>query len=227
MRHKTHPQRSAADLHRARQGALSGRVLTMSDRPAAKKVRCRRRLAIELAPRAGRIRIMFVAMRRGGLHRPDGVSRAHRRIDRPLRTDDPPSTERPYRVVTRRQTQDGSVECSVSLRGVQEVTASYSETGCPNAAPLPCPHHRQRLPCNGPHCRIRQTAGGSVRRRQAAGLARSVKSMSAVVTTPAVRPGAWWYFQYRLVWAITWSGGGAPYAERSSVVWASPTSIAS
>jgi hypothetical protein len=224
MRHKTHPQRSAADLHRARQGALSGRVLTMSDRPAAKKVRCRRRLAIERAPRAGRIRIMFVAMRRGGLHRPDGVSRAHRRIDRPLRTNDPPSTERPYRVVTRRQTQGGSVECSVSLRGVQEVTAPHSETGCPNAAPLPCPHHRQRLPCNGPPL---QNQTDRRWQRQAAGLVRSVKSMSAVVTTPAVRPGAWWYFQYRLVWAITLSGGGAPYAERSSVVWASPTSIAS
>jgi thioredoxin reductase (NADPH) len=55
----------------------------------------------------------------------------------------------------------------------------------------------------------------------------SEKSTSAVLTVPAVRPGAVWYFQYRLVWAITLSGGGAPNCEKSSVVWASPTSVAS
>src|SRR5215208_5541865 len=53
------------------------------------------------------------------------------------------------------------------------------------------------------------------------------KSTSPVFTVPAVRPGAVWYFQYRFVWAMTLSGGGAPNAERSSVVWASPTSVAS
>jgi hypothetical protein len=60
---------------------------------------------------------------------------------------------------------------------------------------------------------------------QASGFA--AKSMSAVLTMPAVRPGALWYCQYMLVWAMTLSGVGAPYAERSSVVWASLTSVAS
>jgi beta-lactamase class A len=49
------------------------------------------------------------------------------------------------------------------------------------------------------------------------------KSTSPVCTVPAVRPGAVWYFQYRFVCAMTWTGGGAPYADRSSVVCASAT----
>ena len=53
------------------------------------------------------------------------------------------------------------------------------------------------------------------------------KLTSAVSTTPAVRPGADCHDQYRLVWEITLSGVGAPHSERSSVVWASPTRIAS
>jgi hypothetical protein len=53
------------------------------------------------------------------------------------------------------------------------------------------------------------------------------KSTSAVVTVPAMRPGTLWLPQYRLVWAITRSGVGAPYSLRSSVVWASLTSVAS
>ncbi len=53
------------------------------------------------------------------------------------------------------------------------------------------------------------------------------KSTSLVSTVPAVRPGAVWYFQYRLVCAMTWSGGGAPHADWSSVVCASLTSVAS
>src|SRR5580704_1108547 len=55
----------------------------------------------------------------------------------------------------------------------------------------------------------------------------AAKSTSAVLTVPAVRPGALWYCQYRFVWAMTLSGGGAPYGERSSVVWASATRVAS
>jgi len=55
----------------------------------------------------------------------------------------------------------------------------------------------------------------------------AAKSTSAVLTVPAVRPGALWFCQYRLVWAMTLSGGGAPNEDRSSVVWASPTSVAS
>src|SRR5262245_31479706 len=60
-------------------------------------------------------------------------------------------------------------------------------------------------------------------------LARSqdVKSTSLVSTVPAVRPGAVWYFQYRLVCAMTRSGGGAPHSVWSSVVWASLTRVAS
>ena len=53
------------------------------------------------------------------------------------------------------------------------------------------------------------------------------KSTSAALTVPAVRPGALWYCQYRLVWATTSSGGGAPHSVRSSVVWASATSVTS
>src|SRR3954452_21695922 len=53
------------------------------------------------------------------------------------------------------------------------------------------------------------------------------KSTSAVVTVPAVRPGARWYCQYRFVCAITCAGAGAPYSERSSVVCASATRVAS
>ncbi len=53
------------------------------------------------------------------------------------------------------------------------------------------------------------------------------KLTSAVPTTPAVRPGAAWNDQYRLVWEITWSGGGAPHSVRSSVVWASLTRMVS
>jgi hypothetical protein len=44
------------------------------------------------------------------------------------------------------------------------------------------------------------------------------KSTSLVSAVPAVRPGALWSVQYRFVCAITWSGGGAPHAVRSSVV---------
>ena len=53
------------------------------------------------------------------------------------------------------------------------------------------------------------------------------KSTSAVLAVPAVRPGAVSSAQYIFVCAITWSGGGAPQAVRSSVVWASLTSVAS
>ena len=53
------------------------------------------------------------------------------------------------------------------------------------------------------------------------------RSTSLVSTVPAVRPGAVVSFQYRFVCAITWSGGGAPHADWSSVVWASLTRIAS
>src|SRR6202022_4221651 len=49
------------------------------------------------------------------------------------------------------------------------------------------------------------------------------KSTALVSTVPAVRPGAVWYFQYRFVCAMTCSGGGAPQAAWSSVVWASLT----
>ena len=70
----------------------------------------------------------------------------------------------------------------------------------------------------------RQAASGLVALRLAAPAAPRQKVTSTVSTTPAVRPGPSWNFQYRLVWAITWSGGGAPYGVRSSVVWASPTS---
>jgi hypothetical protein len=49
----------------------------------------------------------------------------------------------------------------------------------------------------------------------------------AVSTVPPVRPGALCQSQYRLVCAITLSGAGAPYSVRSSVVCASPTSVAS
>src|SRR5205823_12863246 len=52
-------------------------------------------------------------------------------------------------------------------------------------------------------------------------------STSLVSTVPAVRPGAVWYLQYRFVWAMTWSGGGAPHGVWSSVVCASLTSVAS
>ena len=40
-------------------------------------------------------------------------------------------------------------------------------------------------------------------------------------------PGAVWYVQYRLVCAMTLSGGGAPHSDWSSVVCASLTSVAS
>ena len=53
------------------------------------------------------------------------------------------------------------------------------------------------------------------------------KSTSLVSTVPALRPGAVSYFQYRFVCAMTWSGGGAPHAVWSSVVWASLTRVAS
>ena len=52
-------------------------------------------------------------------------------------------------------------------------------------------------------------------------------AIQAVVALSAVRPGASWYCQYRLVWAMTRSGVGAPYGERSSVVCASETRVAS
>ncbi len=55
----------------------------------------------------------------------------------------------------------------------------------------------------------------------------AAKSTSAVLTVPPRRPGAVWYFQYRFVWAMTLSGVGAPHADWSSVVCASPTSVAS
>ena len=54
-----------------------------------------------------------------------------------------------------------------------------------------------------------------------------VNCTSAVSTTAVVRPGTSWKDQYRLVWAITASGGGAPYDVRSPVVCASPTSVTS
>jgi hypothetical protein len=53
------------------------------------------------------------------------------------------------------------------------------------------------------------------------------KSTSLVSIVPALRPGAVWLFQYRFVCAMTLSGGGAPRVVLSSVVWASPTSVAS
>jgi len=39
------------------------------------------------------------------------------------------------------------------------------------------------------------------------------KSTSLVATVPAVRPGAVWWVQYRFVWAMTCSGGGAPHSD--------------
>src|SRR5258708_29734490 len=48
-----------------------------------------------------------------------------------------------------------------------------------------------------------------------------------VATVAAVRPGGVWEVQYRFVCAITASGGGAPHAVWSSVVWASLTRVAS
>jgi tellurite resistance protein len=53
------------------------------------------------------------------------------------------------------------------------------------------------------------------------------KVTDSVLTVPAVRPGAAWLPQYRLVWSITLAGDGAPHSVRSSVVWASATSFAS
>ena len=48
-----------------------------------------------------------------------------------------------------------------------------------------------------------------------------------LTAVPALRPGALCPAQYRLVWAITCSGAGAPYGVRSSVVCASATSVTS
>ena len=84
----------------------------------------------------------------------------------------------------------------------------------------------------GPVGMARETRPGwrvSRRRPAASPQARdfTAKSASAVLTVPAVRPGARWNCQYRFVWAMTLSGGGAPYGVRSSVVCASLTSVVS
>lgn len=62
----------------------------------------------------------------------------------------------------------------------------------------------------------------------ASGIAhRSSNRTSAVLVTLAVRPGAVCQVQYIFVCAITLSGGGIPYPDRSSVVCASFTSTVS
>jgi hypothetical protein len=91
------------------------------------------------------------------------------------------------------------------------------------------PRAGQRI---GPVGMARETYPGwrVSRRRWAASLqARdfTAKSTSAVLTVPAVRPGARWNCQYRFVWSMTLPGGGAPNGVRSSVVCASSTSVAS
>ncbi len=44
------------------------------------------------------------------------------------------------------------------------------------------------------------------------------KVVSSALVTAAVRPGARWYCQYRLVCAMTASGAGAPHSLLSKVV---------
>lgn len=66
--------------------------------------------------------------------------------------------------------------------------------------------------------------GGSAGRSLDVGRASSkvlefaAKSTSAVLTVPAVRPGAVWCFQYRFVWAMTLSGVGAPWSVTSKAI---------
>src|SRR3989440_12151339 len=69
--------------------------------------------------------------------------------------------------------------------------------------------------------------GGAVDRRLGRPQDVPAKSTSFVATAPASRPGAAWLPQYRFVCVMTLSGGGAPHAVWSSVVWASLTRVAS
>lgn len=85
---------------------------------------------------------------------------------------------------------------------------SHYEKVAPGLAVYVRDHPRQRRPYIARH-ECRPPASKNVRTR---GSHQPLSVTSDVSVTPAVRPGADWYCQYRFVCAITLSGVGAPHA---------------
>lgn len=128
----------------------------------------------------------------------------------------PAGTRTPATDIFRSDPDEGSASRACTPR-----SAARRSPSCAPSRPEPARRPRGRPPA--PHA---APPGPAL-----AGAAQPVSVPSnvtfAVSTVPALRPGALCHDQYRLVWAMTCSGAGAPYWLRSSVVCASPTSVTS